>query len=179
MAAATALLDRDAGIGLVDTDRLLEVSSWLGQAAFSHAKTDRSHRDKAGLLDQLQATQAVVNTISAVQHVRVGRYVATTETLDLDLGATPGTISDTTPGAGRDADGPDGAGPRECAHELGQVGEFADVDLAPVMLGADAGHPPHGGGRRRGDQDTPAPGCDGRCWMRWAPGGSTRPGSRR
>ncbi|WP_186526159.1 HNH endonuclease signature motif containing protein [Leekyejoonella antrihumi] len=118
LAAATALLDRDPGTGLVDTDRLLEVMSWLGQAAFSHAKTDRSHHDRAGLLDQIQAAQALINTASAIQHVRVAQYVATTETLDLHLGTDPGE---------------DAGGPRECAHELGQVGEFADVDLAPVM----------------------------------------------
>ncbi|TWP35773.1 hypothetical protein, partial [Leekyejoonella antrihumi] len=77
LAAATALLGRDSRTGLVDTDRLLEVMSWLGQSVFSHAKTDRSHHDKAGLLDQIQAAQALINTASAIQHVRVAQYAAT------------------------------------------------------------------------------------------------------
>ncbi|TWP36558.1 HNH endonuclease signature motif containing protein [Leekyejoonella antrihumi] len=129
LAAATALLGRDPETLVIDTDRALEVIGWLSRSVFSHAKTDRSHHDKAGLLDQIQAAQALINTASAIQHVRVAQYAATTETLTLHLGATP----DTTPDTGPNADGPDGAGPRECAHELGHVGEFADVDLAPVM----------------------------------------------
>ncbi|WP_186526255.1 HNH endonuclease signature motif containing protein [Leekyejoonella antrihumi] len=124
LAAATALLGRDPETLVIDTDRALELIGWLSRSVFSHAKTDRSHHDKAGLLDQIQAAQALINTASAIQHVRVAQYAATTETLALHLGGDLG------PDADADSDG---AGPREHAHDLGHVCEFTDVDLAPVM----------------------------------------------
>ncbi|WP_052591421.1 HNH endonuclease signature motif containing protein [Luteipulveratus mongoliensis] len=106
---AAALL-RDPDTGLLDSTRALELCREVAQAVYSQAKTDRHHRQAADLQADIEASQALINAVTAVQLMRIAQYAATVEHVD----PVTGEVS-------------------EVAHPLGHAAEFADVDLAPGL----------------------------------------------
>ncbi|KNX38021.1 HNH endonuclease signature motif containing protein [Luteipulveratus halotolerans] len=89
---------------------LLHACQGAVRAVYEATSSDRSALRASDLVAQIEATQALVNTVMAVQLVRIAQFAATTQHSDPDSGKA-----------------------REVAHELGYAAEFADVDLAPAL----------------------------------------------
>ena len=125
----TALFGADGSTGWMDSDAALEAMAWLGRRVFEQSRVDRGCHTRGGLENQVVAAQAVANSMSAVQAVRMAQYAATTTGGAGEAGH--GAVApDECVGDGSDARG---HGDGEVLHPLGFTAQFADVDLGAAM----------------------------------------------